>query len=140
MEKEKHNEQNQRCTSRILKLEKELDQTINSYQALILTLEKQNEQQGMNKYFMTYQNSIGVNNWILAAKIASLERVDSGIRRLPVRSTISKASLPSGSVKPPSSPVWQSSNSSSSSNHGRPEPSRPVTPRRLPPLSKKPYL
>merc|ERR1712131_455280 len=118
VEREKHNEQCQRSSSRILKLEKELDQTINSYQALILTLEKQNEQQ--------------------AAKIASLERVDSGIRRLPVRSTISKASLPSGSVKPPSSPVWPPS--SSSSNHGRSEPSRPVTPRRLPPLSKKPYL
>ena len=68
MEKEKHNEQNQRCTSRILKLEKELDQTIYSYQALILTLEKQNEQQGMKKYFMTYQNSIGVNNWIFSCE------------------------------------------------------------------------
>ena len=137
MEKEKHNEQNQRCTSRILKLEKELDQTINSYQALILTLEKQNEQQGLKKYFTQIPFELTL---FLAAKIASLERVDSGIRRLPVRSTISKASLPSGSVKPPSSPVWQSSNSSSSSNHGRPEPTRPVTPRRLPPLSKKPYL
>merc|ERR1712212_1211863 len=102
-EKEKNNEQNQKSTSRILKLEKELDQTINSYQALILTLEKQNEQQ--------------------AAKIASLERVDSGIRRLPVRS---KANLPSGHAKPPSSPVWSPS---SSSNNNRPEPSRPVTPR-----------
>ena len=137
MEKEKHNEQNQKCTSRILKLEKELDQTINSYQALILTLEKQNEQQGLKKYFTQIPLELTL---FLAAKIASLERVDSGIRRLPVRSTISKASLPSGSVKPPSSPVWQSSNSSSSSNHGRPEPTRPVTPRRLPPLSKKPYL
>ena len=137
MEKEKHNEQNQKCASRILKLEKELDQTINSYQALILTLEKQNEQQGLKKYFTQIPFELTL---FLAAKIASLERVDSGIRRLPVRSTISKASLPSGSVKPPSSPVWQSSNSSSSSNHGRPEPTRPVTPRRLPPLSKKPYL
>ena len=57
MEKEKHNEQNQRCTSRILKLEKELDQTINSYQALILTLEKQNEQQGLKNISPKFHSS-----------------------------------------------------------------------------------
>lgn len=93
-------------TKRVAHLENELKNTVSSYQALVISLEKQNEQQGKPKnYIQNFQHSIS------ASRLALLNRENTiSIRRLPLNQPLVQ--------KRPESPV------------------RPTTPRRLPPLKK----
>jgi len=113
-------------------LELELSKTINSYQSLIINLEKQNQKQGH-----TFNYCILILILYLAGQIATLSNaVDPGIRRLtPPHRT--RSAMMRSATEFSSNRGHERSISSSTSQSVHEERSRPVTPRRLPPIDLK---